>query len=160
MSKKDLESIKEWVDSIDSLVTNPRDAIATSGTGTILSNQKDDDFRKTRPLKIFCGLTDVTEDNTEIFDLHIIVKKKKLVITGKILEKKISEIYTDLNTIKLGPGTNLLLNRTLNELFGEVDNNLLKLHFIINQLIMLINNPMIFSYPSYAEKFKKESSEK
>ncbi|WP_048602207.1 DUF6602 domain-containing protein [Rubeoparvulum massiliense] len=53
---------------------------------------------------------------------------------------------------------NLYLTNTLSDL--KVDNNpLLSLNFQLNQLLMLINNPMLFPHFAYARKFREISRE-
>lgn len=82
------------------------------------------------------------EDNLKIVvtqDHRIRLKEAKE--SGKYSELKISEEYDSLE--------NTLLDLRI------PDNELLTLNFQLNQLLMLLNNPMMFPHFAYAKAFKK-----
>lgn len=84
------------------------------------------------------------------------------VTENVLLEKKISDNYSYLNFESTksadGKNTTVYLTNKLKDL--RVDgNSFLTLNFQLNQLLMLINNPMFFPHFAYANAFKPINSD-
>lgn len=111
-------------------------------------------------LKLYKFDASVIKDHPEINNLQTALEEtkeeEKENITNKIKElakEHLKKLYPELRL-----NSQLELENTLEDL--EVPNNpLLTLNFQINQLLMLINNPMLFPHFAYANAFKKALKE-
>lgn len=102
----------------------------------------------------------VIKDHLEINKLQTALKK----VEGKEKESltniinMLAKTYFEDQYPELRLNSKLELENTLEDL--EVPNNpLLTLNFQINQLLMLLNNPMLFPHFAYANAFKKACTE-
>ncbi|MDR2878329.1 MAG: hypothetical protein LBV03_00215 [Fusobacteriales bacterium] len=170
--------ITDWEKSIDVLTTG-RSGVAGSATNTVLENK-----RKTKPLKIICG---TFHDNSEKMMVFLNRKSTSSMIIcahseetgekyqcGKSIKKlykskdnklSIYNKYNNLRKIAEFVTPSVEKKDELNKLNIEIkkfkvyNSSLLTLLFQLNQYIMLINNPMLFSHQEYVEMFN-ENKEK
>lgn len=144
--------IQEWGESINKLETGTGGIarMAVNLTGTHVPTQK-----ATKPLKVLCHLKDDNVDN-ESFDLVIASSMDRLKIKWKKGLETIVKIFSHLNGIKENEvrwQNEVKLDKNLTDL--EVsDNPILTLILQLNQVLMLINNPMLFPHFSYSELFR------
>lgn len=141
-----------WVEKVDELNSYSNDAYAY--THTFSENNE----RKTKPIKILCTTMKRRSDNSDAkFDIEITAQKgKKLKVTSKWSKTAIEEIVKEFN----GVGFKKEMEEKVKEVhpllsIAEINEPLIKLSFLLNQMIMLINNPMFFSHDAYAKMFKK-----
>lgn len=138
----------------------------------------------TRPIKIFCGykteLSDANLKNLEkFFDFILIAtpgdikksEKNKISIHIPKCEESLQYWYKKLNHYK--PATNeslaiiennILKGRHLQEyeVYAENDGSkisLLSFNFQLNQLLMILNNPLLFPHLAYVEMFNRKETE-
>lgn len=90
-----------------------------------------------------CGKSDIEK---ECIEKEWIIKEKRRLEQEK---QRLSEGYSELNLDQ-----ELYLTNTLNDLHIK-DNPLLSLNLQLNQLLMLINNPMLFPHFAYAKRFNE-----
>jgi hypothetical protein len=139
----------------------------------------------TRPILILCSLDQASKDAHKYFDFMLFTKVKRdednNTIEGNIIinvnekNKSIEDWFSDLNHndnvgIKgedeniddkyknNGDGFSDNNNKSLNEyrvLNNDKEISLLSLNFQLNQLLMLINNPMLFPHMAYVEMFNR-----
>ncbi len=109
--------------------------------------------KATKPLQVLCHLSgeDITNEN---FDLIITVKKDKLDIKWDASVDTLEKCFLKLNGIEKIDGLDDkgILKKDVSDL-GVSDNSILSLIFQLNQLLMLINNPMLFPHQAYAKMF-------
>lgn len=167
--KSHLAILPEWCDSIDQLETE-------SGSITRMASNINIGAAPTqsgtRPIKILCALKKPKEENEDSFDFSIIVNNKTHHISVNIVNKKeksLWEWYADLN-LRGKPQKKpsevshpkIMDNRTLNN-YKIIENGeevpLLSLNFQLNQLLMLINNPMLFPHMAYVQMFNNVGKE-
>lgn len=138
----------------------------------------------TRPIRIFCGykteLSDANLKNLEkFFDFILIAtpgdikksEKNKISIHIPKCEESLQYWYKKLNHYK--PATNeslaiiennILKGRHLQEyeVYSENDGSkisLLSFNFQLNQLLMILNNPLLFPHLAYVEMFNRKETE-
>lgn len=149
-----LNEVNSWATNIDKLrstmggIARMANNIACNPDG--LPTQK-----ATKPLQILCHLKgeDITNEN---FDLIITVDKDKLVLKWHESISTLEQCFIKLNGAdNISNSDKEILEKKLSEL--EVRNNpILSLLFQLNQLLMLINNPMLFPHQAYAKMFDDE----
>lgn len=192
----DGREVLEWKKSIDKLLTSI-DAVARMAT-TITDNDytiknieenKNTNFIRvtqtaTRPISIFCAVTEMKEIPKSIkrkFDLVLAVdrKNKRLQKYMEREEDSLSKWNTSLNhaleddniyeptsieneKLKREPLRKMIPEDQREHLLGELkvqgtkkdrEHILLSLIFQLNQLLMVINNPMLFPHRAYAKLF-------
>lgn len=144
----------------------------------------------TRPIRIFCGCkTELGEDSEkkkkihDFFDFVLLASEKegesKINITASQKSDSLHQWYKELDhyhyeeeskQVNWGKEQPLVMieNQVLDrfclsdfsiERDGE-DIPLLSFNFQLNQLLMLINNPMLFPHLAYVKMFNQESREK
>lgn len=170
------ENIKNWVASINKLKTS-LDSVARMAA-YIVDNNEDAKTpltqTATRPIKILCA-TDITggirEELSKRFDILLYIADDKL-------KKEISDEETNYlewnrklnhagekNDTEDKGNHSSLKTRNLKQLRVpnvEVDapeKTILSLTFQLNQLLMLINNPMLFPHRAYAGMFSEVLTE-
>lgn len=154
-------SLKSWSKNIDKLKTS-RDSI-TRIVNDIITDAAPTQ-KGTRPIKIFCALKKPPQALMDEFDFYIMADKD-------IFPDKIDIIIPHENDWDLGKWHYELnmripknesefnekkLNRTLADYRVEYQGQLialLTLNFQLNQLLMLINNPMLFPHKAYVNMF-------
>lgn len=170
--------LREWTESITVLkpvlnaVSRIQGGILNTGTNSDKQTQT-----ATRPIMILCTLNLFKENktNAEIkrnfdFILHLDEIQKLQCLVCK--DKTLAQWYEELNHYKLeryGPKSGKLkklvakskeTTKKLSDLCIKDDkgkkNVLLTFKMQLNQLIMLINNPMFFPHVSYVDLFKRE----
>ncbi len=175
----DSEVLKNWTDSIRKLKTSPRAVVRTItkiACGTE-GNPGVPTQTGTRPLRILCCLQEKTPSikNRRFFDVVISAGSttKELNIKWNEEQENLYEWYVELNH---ADKTNeerekRKKNETLNEQTSKKldsyqvshGNHLLSLmtfNFQLNQLLMLINNPMLFPHMAYVEMFNNNQYQK
>lgn len=160
-------SIKSWCKSIDDLKTS-KDSIIRMAPDIITEAAKTQ--KGTRPIKIFCALKKPLEALMDEFDFYILADKDKCpdkidIIIPHEKDWDLGKWHYELNmripaeeVSKLKEETfkEKRLNRMLTDYKVESDGKpvtLLTLNFQLNQLLMLINNPMLFPHLAYAKMF-------
>ncbi|MGK0551966.1 DUF6602 domain-containing protein [Enterococcus faecalis] len=159
-SKLDLDQLKEWSNAIKNLQTCP---LSIARLAFNISYHAPATQPATRPIRILCCLNNA--DKTELkqdFDCIISVVRNKL----KISFNK-DDLYTWFKVLNAYKQEDQLNEDMIKDLQGkklseyEIEGNpLLSLNFQLNQLLMLINNPMPFPHLDYANLFKKFINEK
>jgi hypothetical protein len=168
-----LKNLREWVDSIDALKTDTRSVVRIF-TGFIDNDieekikregVREDVFKTqtaTRPIKILCHLKeDGNEQVKGLFDILLEANNENLKITSDCRDL-LNDWHEHLNHAQPGKYDSWIkpkgdMENKLSDL--AVSNNgkessLLTLIFQLNQLLMIINNPMLFPHKAYVEMFK------
>ena len=154
-------SIYRWWESIHSLRTNS-DSIYRIATG--VSIRAPQTQSETRPITILCANDSVNKKYNELFDFILVAKLKKdkleiRVNSEKTLYEWLKSLCKPVLSDKATDWEVLLKKRTLAdfEIKSHEGNiiSLLTLNYQLNQLLMLINNPMPFPHNAYAERFKR-----
>lgn len=174
------EKLKKWIDSIDELTTS-LNSVARIVSGLVCNDIDISKYPKsqtsTRPIKILC----TTNSNRKgvgnyllnLFDICISIDSSKQGLKKEMLKEEATyyEWYEELNHFKLDkfgadeikyrsliPKSNNVIDKKLSKMkitgINNNENVILSLIFQLNQLLMLINNPMLFPHESYAELFK------
>ena len=178
--KLDIGILREWIESIDKLTTS-LNSVARVMKGLIDNNIKKINEKKsqtsTRPVKILCCIGKngkIGKEVKNIFDICLYVSKGMNSLK-KIIEHEdwtYYQWYEELNHFKLERfGDEFELyneNKSKNgqEIYKKLsdikiidnkgnENVILSLIFQLNQLLMLINNPMLFPHKSYARMFNE-----
>lgn len=166
----DKENIKKWCERIEALKTDTR-SIARTATSIAFNGVPTQ--KSTRPIKILCSLSKIDKDIQEKFDFtlqacqkvkgksdpaHIkcIVSEEKdlnvwnreLNFHGFELEKYEKEDIRDYADLKMKSLSDLQIKECSIE-----SNSLLTFNFQLNQLLMLINNPILFPHQAYVDMF-------
>lgn len=170
VEKDDLET---WVESITKLKTSNRSLTRIQSgivDGNFTTNNKQTSQTATRPLRILCHLKEDYGGRANYgFDFVIAPKGERLKLWSSPKNSNIEYWYNALNhadeqysTHQLPfAGTNPRLDSykvtgKINEdNEGNAEITLLTLTFQINQLLMLINNPMFFPHLAYVEMFNR-----
>lgn len=164
----------DWSNSITSLKTNTR-SIARMYNGIVNSFLDAEDANNlkigkvtqtaTTPIKILCHLRNangLTKPENNIFDIILCANyedtNSPMLDIDFADEHAISEWYNKLNHADSNLHKYRKEYSNTDKLKSEYDagnNNLLSFIFQLNQLLMLINNPMLFPHQAYAEMFRK-----
>jgi len=121
--------------------------------------------RSTRPIKILCTLDKGA--NKDLFDIVITAQTDSTILDIPFTDKfqKLGDIYQDLNFCKgaeLTPQANEAIKKLEDKTVDnfEVGNNsLLSFNFQLNQILMLINNPLLFPHQAYVKMFNEKVQE-
>lgn len=171
-TKKGGSTLDDWCNKIKRLHTS-QDSIVRMATGTVIngilengSNPRPSSQTSTRPIRIFCGYeTEASEKRLcELFDFVLLVKNGKLQIHAKPCN--LQEWQKELNHYEseavMQESCDELAKYSLNRLEvvkdGEIV-SLLTFNFQLNQLLMLINNPILFPHHAYAKLFSDKKEE-
>lgn len=171
------QGIKGWVDSIKSLKTHDESIARMAGSIALggVAMQK-----ATRPLRILCALKENIQENVqELFDFVLSAVDDKAGEPGHIEVSMPQEFdslldwFRELNFYGKegemdtafnkngGPSQKEKLEHTKLTAYevrggdGRVQ-SLMTFNFQLNQLLMLINNPLLFPHQKYAEMFNEE----
>lgn len=173
------EGLVNWVESIDVLETS-LNSVVRQFSNISIGKTKVSTQTGTRPIKILCCLNISRAKKNELLNGHFDIVMEAKENTGEEKNKNEIEItYTDklenlndwyetLNHNKIEnrediPKNDELKKIKLNEHYtvkwGVKHSNeevtLLSFTFQLNQLLMLINNPIFFPHRSYVEMFNK-----
>lgn len=154
----DNTSVNSWATNIDKLKST------TGGLARMVNNIACDldglpTQKATKPLQILCHLKgeEITNNN---FDLIITVNEDQLAIKWNELVDTLEKSFLKLNGVdqikKLDPKG--VLSKPISGLSVST-NSILSLIFQLNQLLMLINNPMLFPHQAYANMFNDAATE-
>jgi hypothetical protein len=158
----DKANLSEWVDKIKNLKTSLNAVVRVMGQ-LVNNNDKDSKFRKgqsaTRPIRILCCTVQTKSISKEIADLfditlHIDKNGSRLIKTMPNENNDYAFWHKDLNNPELSIDD---MSKKLSDLNidHEGNNVILSLIFQLNQLLMIINNPMLFPHQSYSDMFRK-----
>jgi hypothetical protein len=152
------KSIKNLNTSSDSITRMVRDI--TIGPAKTQSG--------TRPIKILCALSKPTVDLMNCFDIYIIANnnsQKIEIIVPHETDWDLGQWHYELNMRDNKSNSKFIqkkLNRKLSD-YRVVHNgqlmSILTLNLQFNQLLMLINNPMLFPHKAYVEMFNNVEKE-
>lgn len=174
LNGKTIKVIENWAKSIHDLETST-ESVARIATGVYTSPQPTQ--QSTRPIRILCALKENCRPEIEqYFDFTLLAVRKE---EGNVIE--INSTSHLLKSSKEDAGYKTLLDwhKSLN--FHKREDNLedaqleklkakklddylvkgnsiLTFNFQLNQLLMLINNPMMFPHAAYARLFDSYSS--
>ena len=152
------KSIKNLNTSSDSITRMVRDI--TIGPAKTQSG--------TRPIKILCALSKPTVDLMNCFDIYIIANnnsQKIEIIVPHETDWDLGQWHYELNMRDNKSNSKFIqkkLNRKLSD-YRVVHNgqlmSILTLNLQFNQLLMLINNPMLFPHMAYVKMFNNVEKE-
>ncbi|WP_341346816.1 DUF6602 domain-containing protein [Paenibacillus sp. FSL H3-0469] len=170
--------IKNWAKSIKLLETSDR-SIARINPGIALGVDGVASQKSTRPLRILCALREkCNEDIKQHFDFTLLASKEEgqeeqieiAYRTDEESEGTLFDWFKSLNfhrvemdsvfgeTTKKNLGNASLANYEV--LDGNGKNiSLMTFNFQFNQLLMLINNPILFPHQAYAKLFSAKKGE-
>ena len=184
----DSSSLVEWVDGIRNLKTSQEacvriaNFIIVDGKAPAFgTNQKQSPSQTaTRPLRILCCLNNFTnlkiDERDSLFDFIVSASdtEKKLSIEEDTCKTNLDEWYFSLNhaqkindeniTAARSPGLAKKTQESF-EIYKKKDSdkfervNLLSFNLLLNQLLMLINNPIWFPHAAYARLFNEKKLE-
>lgn len=147
------KDVNKWYKEIDDLQT------MTGGMArmaTYIATDSPDTQKATKPISILCHLKNENYDNDN-YDLIITALEDKLKVqwNGRIDTLKDAFLrFNGINDLSNIKGEKEKLDKKLSEL--NVDgNSILSLIFQLNQLLMLINNPMLFPHQAYVDMFNR-----
>ncbi|WP_066194120.1 DUF6602 domain-containing protein [Gracilibacillus timonensis] len=174
------EQLNDWCESVKNLKTSRRGIARMQPRIVGYSDQSSQSTTQTatRPLLILCYLGE-TEKNTDKLDFDFIVHAKKtqqeqrIQITGKKEGELLSSYYDELNHSREGMEENKSTKvewglednysiddyRVWDKTIGKTEVSLLSFNFMLNQILMLINNPMLFPHKAYVDMFNRGETE-
>lgn len=155
------DAIEKWIQAIQNLKTSSN---SIARIATMISNKAVPTQKSTRPIRIFCALQDKERDVTKgDFDFVLLASNKtsnaenRDRITVKCSEDDLYERFISLNFHKeesTGRIENVdVLKEIKLEEYKVSDTSLLTFNLQFNQLLMLINNPILFPHRAYAKMF-------
>lgn len=156
------DALKQWVKSISKLQTaNKSYTRMASGVINGAENERESSQTATRPLRILCCLNELIKSEDLDFDVVIRAsdKENKLKIMYSDKYSDLKAWYHTLNHVKHQERKELkmcdgnCLEGVKLEQYRVQDINLLTFNLQLNQLLMLINNPILFPHLAYAEMF-------
>ncbi len=162
--------LKTWYESIAALKTADKSIARLArniATGPVPTQ------KSTRPIRILCTLTDAVSHVEEMFDFVLMAidedtetgKRAHIDIKANRKRDNLYLYYEDLNFNQAGsPNIDSKTAKELQniplEAYMVVDRqgkniSLLSFNFQFNQLLMLINNPMLFPHREYVNMFRR-----
>ena len=161
ISRTEFKDLKLWTESIKALKTVP---IGIARMATMISQGGSPTQKSTRPLLVYCYLGESKQaTNEKLFDISIRANQEKgqLEVSIKSTFNQLNDVHQELNFYEVQrSGNNEKLNDQKLEDYRvkakENEVSLLSLNFILNQALMLLNNPMLFPHQAYVEMFNKE----
>lgn len=174
-NKKDTKILEDWVERLEKLNTNSN-SIARMAFN--ISTQSAPTQTGTRPIKILCALAKCSDkENNPKFGFDISIYPEKIREGSNDYQlcidysKDVENLYAAYNRfnnkgveVLEGEGSNdsrdfQALNEKKVSQLEVKDNSILSLIFQLNQLLMLINNPMLFPHQAYVAMFNGKSTE-
>lgn len=173
----DNDVLKDWSDQISSLKTSTKAiarVISEVVQGYLDPQQKVGQISRkftqtaTRPIRILCylnnGENEYPKPNEDNFDILICANyenKSEPKINVKFPKNwSLGEWYSSLNHASrelYGFKKEYSNSETLDDKYQVEDNPILSLIFQLNQLLMLINNPMLFPHQAYVDGFNEKN---
>lgn len=174
----DQKGLEEWANSIKCLKTSKRSRVRT--INSIVRGEKSSVLTQTatRPLCILCCLNNninntALEGDDKMFDVVIRANanEEKLHIELDEQKKNLYDWFISLNHAEGLEGCNEEHRDGWEKAVGDIklddyrvhhesgELSLLTFNLQLNQLLMLINNPMLFPHIAYAEMFDKNGNE-
>lgn len=151
------DDLETWCKSIEELVTSPNSVTRLANN---ISEGSAITQNGTRPIRILCALRK-SEESLKKFDINLIAKDNQIDVLIPNEDKwTLDRWHRNLNM----NGANerkrewKKIDKTLLDYKIEHNGNnvsLLSLNLQLNQLLMLINNPMFFPHISYVNMFKR-----
>jgi len=170
------KELNEWSDSIADLQTSSRSY--TRIAGKIIKGeeiQKNSTQTATRPLRILCCLPQTAEmekdKSVELFDavIYALKDKEKLKVKFDRQKESLQQWYLALNHVNLKPDQEEKIEKGSDLAKVKMESykvtnqgkevSLLSFNLQLNQLLMLINNPILFPHQAYVEMFNNATSE-
>ena len=162
------EELRRWTESISELKTSPSQRSFTRIVSRISFGPAETQ-KATRPLRILsCLNEEYKAEMDKIFDVVIRAQKdtKRLDIKWNEEQKNLFDWYWCLNQNHVEKpekpdkitGGDEAAEHTLDEykvFSGKLELSLMSFNFQLNQIIMLINNPMMFPHLEYVEMFNR-----
>lgn len=152
----DNKDVNQWYESIDKLQT------VTGGiarmAASIVTNSPDTQ-KATKPISILCHMKDENYDN-DSYDLILSASDDKIEVKWNERVDTLEKAFRRFNGIP--DESKVKVNNKdsdMQELKCQLDklslkgNSMLSLIFQLNQLLMLINNPMLFPHQAYVDMF-------
>ncbi|MEI7027385.1 DUF6602 domain-containing protein [Paenibacillus sp. y28] len=169
------DELQKWAVSIDRLKTSLMSVVRTQGSLACGLDEitKPSTQTSTRPIKILCHTDKKTSEQVQkLFDIILHPVGNKLTITiPNENERHLGQWHATLNhageddpvnkqeclTVTSGKATEVTLDayRVRQKEEPREERSLLSLTFQLNQLLMLINNPIFFPHLAYVEMFQK-----
>lgn len=158
------DGLEKWSKSIKALKTSDQ-GIARMATRLVIPTKEYSTQTATRPILIYCHLGPEVSKYHEYFDfiLRANEEKQKIEISLSNPDKTLSELYQSINHA-ISPDITLEGKKDFGDFdhpFSafKVDNgedvSLLSFNFMLNQALMLLNNPMLFPHMAYVGMFNK-----
>lgn len=171
----DKELLGNWINSIEQLKTSDKSVVRTINRIVCGEKEPVSTQTATRPLRILCCLNQEYKNLQEIVDFDVVIRagEEKLDIEWSSKRENLYEWYTELNHAqkeKAPKEEEKQESASLQEArkqklesyevkLGDKKLSLMTFNFQFNQVLMLINNPMLFPHIAYAEMFNKKSGE-
>lgn len=163
--------VKQWSEQIEKLETSDKSIVRIAhqiSFGSVPTQ------KATRPIKILCCLCkDVNDEIRKSFDFVISAVKEDKEAYIKIMhpESHLKQWYEELNCHNVKGGEKYKVEQKKLERFdlkdyeikrekedNEENISLLSFNFQLNQLLMLINNPMFFPHLDYVDMFNENDN--
>lgn len=171
----DEKLLENWINSIEQLKTSNRSVVRTINRIVCGEKEPVSTQTATRPLRILCCLNQEYKNLQEIVDFDVVIRagEEKLDIEWSSKAENLYEWYTELNhaqeektlkeeekqeSVSLQKAKDQKLD-DYEVKFGEEKLSLMTFNFQFNQVLMLINNPMLFPHIAYAEMFNGKIGE-
>lgn len=159
----DKELLENWINSIEQLKTSNRSIVRTINRIVCGEEKPALTQTATRPLRILCCLNQEYENLQEIVDFDVVIRagEEKLDIEWSSKAENLYDWYTELNHAQEKKESEKeemqeVKKRKLDGYevkLGDEKLSLMTFNFQFNQVLMLINNPMLFPHIAYAEMF-------
>ncbi len=167
MNEKLLEN---WINSIEKLKTSNRSVVRTINRIVCGEEKPALTQTATRPLRILCCLNQEYKNLQKIVDFDVVIRagEEKLDIEWSSKAENLYDWYTELNHAQ---EKKEFEKEEMQEVkkqkldgyevkLGDEKLSLMTFNFQFNQVLMLINNPMLFPHIAYAEMFDGRSGKK
>lgn len=168
--------LKDWISRIEELITS--DVGIARMVSFVQAKEKGESEKPktqtaTKPIKIFCGLksSSIAKEMADKFDFVLTAceAKNKIRIEPSKRRELIEDWLIHLNTPnQIFLNNSEIPNYKLSEHYRvyekdengkETDCSLLSFNFQLNQLLMLINNPILFPHLAYVNMFNEIENE-
>lgn len=162
----DPEQIEKWADSLIQLRTS---ANSFARMATFIAYEAVDSQKSTRPIRILCAMNNCSEEVKKHFDFTLLANSTENIeinLNPQKFESSLLDWYKALSfhehdiqqdEFKKIKNTNQLETVYLNQYSVQdekgINVSLLTFNFQLNQLLMLINNPILFPHRAYAKLF-------
>jgi len=160
----DFEKLSNWLSHIKKLQTS-RKSVARMNHDVVFGNESSSPTQTaTRPIRILCHTDEGNRTIPDGFDIVIHPKGERLQVEFPSQDiHKLSHWYLALNHAQGEKSeVNWKTDRELSDyrIFrmegqSKQEVSLLSLTFQLNQMLMLINNPMLFPHIAYVERFNE-----